>query len=154
MVSDPEGGILAGGFVNFDSTGHLSNQAIQIFFDAASGKLRSQTATESAGHAGVLGVGDELVHEFYARQTARAIIAFGPIVPKGVDPTTDAALLRKAIQFAIDNSTGVDKTLLGGAIDIAIMRKNRTIEWVSRKPWCSKQDQRPLQPHPRKPGKP
>jgi hypothetical protein len=57
-----------------------------------------------------------------------------------VDAEKDAALVRKAIQFAMDNAVGEDRRALGGDIDIAIIRNDRRIEWVSRKPWCSQQD--------------
>jgi hypothetical protein len=40
----------------------------------------------------------------------------------------------------MDNAVGEDKLALGGDIDIAVIRNDRTIEWVARKPWCSEQD--------------
>jgi hypothetical protein len=87
----------------------------------------------------------DLVQEFFDGKTPQAIAAFGPIGMIrliAVDPTTDSGLARKAIQFAIDNSSGKEKAALGGPIDVAIVRKNRTIEWVSRKKECYEQDQK------------
>ena len=93
------------------------------------------------------GVGKELISEFFKGNTVRAAIAFGPIGTLrriGEDPTIDASLAKKAIQFAIDYSTGPDHDEIGGPIDVAIVRKNLPIEWVSRKKECYEQDQKPI----------
>jgi hypothetical protein len=55
-------------------------------------------------------------------------------------------VVRKTIQFAMDYAVVEDKEALGGDIDIAIIRNNRTIEWAVRKPWCSNQDIKPTIP--------
>jgi hypothetical protein len=61
-----------------------------------------------------------------------------------VQSLRDASLVQKSILFAMDNSIGQDKKDLGGEIDIAIIRRDRTIEWIARKSSCSQQDLKPV----------
>ena len=82
---------------------------------------------------------DAEIEEFFAEKTRRAMRAFSSVETLhrvGVNSRVDAKLARKAIQFAIANATGKDKNTIGGPIDVAILRKNGTIEWVSRKRAC------------------
>jgi hypothetical protein len=92
---------------------------------------------------GVSGIATNLVREFTEGKTARAVAAFGPVGTVrliAVDPMLDVEFSKKAIQFAIDNSTGIEKAGLGGPIDVAILRKGQGIEWVGRKNLCYQMD--------------
>jgi hypothetical protein len=40
----------------------------------------------------------------------------------------------------VSGRVGEDKLALGRDIDIAVIRNDRTIEWVARKPWYSERD--------------
>ena len=138
----PGGGILTGGFINFDKNGILTIQGEEISYNAAMHGLTSTPFSQAPGHMGVTGVATDLVQEFIDGKTDRAISArksVDIVRPTGTDPSEDVRFIRAAIKFAIDNATGKDKSALGGEIDIAIIRNNRTIEWVARKPWCSQE---------------
>jgi hypothetical protein len=91
-------------------------------------------------------VGREQVSEFLADKTLRASKAHATLEPSttGVDPKRDSLLVKAAVQFVIDNVTGVDRTKVGGPIDVAIMRKSGGIEWISRKKECYKTDILPV----------
>jgi len=142
-----DGRIVTGGFVEFESDGSPSVQNQTIFYLDDTKQLRRHPdgAPPGPGQITISGVALGLVQEFFDGKTERAVEAFGPIGMVrliAVDPTTDSTLAKKAIQFAIDNSTGKEKEALGGPIDVAIIHKNRMIEWVSRKKECYEQDQK------------
>jgi hypothetical protein len=61
-------------------------------------------------------------------------------VPVASNSAEDVMLVRKAIQFAMAYGSEVDKKALGGDIDIAIIHKDHTIEWPSRKHKCYDED--------------
>jgi hypothetical protein len=91
-----------------------------------------------------IGISNTIAMELFNGTTKRGMDALGPVgttVTPGKDYKIDSDLVRKSIQFAIDNSTPEDKDALADPIDIAVVRKNRPIEWVSRKQECYKQDQ-------------
>jgi hypothetical protein len=138
------------GFINFDSGGSLSVHSVEIVYNALSHRLDVQSTSQGPGETGISGVALDLVTEFLLEKTDRAIRAFGPIgaprFPRGVDQKADVTLIQKAIKFAMDNATGDDKSDLGGDIDVAIIHKDRTIEWVARKPLCNQQDLKPTPP--------
>jgi hypothetical protein len=75
------------------------------------------------------------------KKTLRAINARAPGLFHGADSATYSDFVKKTIQFAVDDSTETDKVQLGQPIDIALLRKNQPIEWVSRKKECYEQDQ-------------
>jgi hypothetical protein len=139
----PHGNLATGGFINFDQNGNLSLHSVEISFDSVKRTLVGQPSTIAPGDIGVAGIAKDLIKEFFDRKSERAARAFGPTgVARliAVDPERDEELVRKAIQFAIENAVGNDKRALGGDIDIAVIRKDRTIKWINRKPWCSQQD--------------
>jgi|SRR5580700_7698105 hypothetical protein len=150
-ITEPDGGIITGGFINFTKVGTAPIQTQTIFYSASANSLsrRPRADPPQLGQIAVSGVATELVDEFFKGNTTRAQLAFGPIGTIrriGEDPTIDASLTRKAIQFAIDYSIGADHDAIGGPIDIAIIRKNLPIEWIARKKECYEQDQKPLPP--------
>jgi hypothetical protein len=141
------GGLVTGGFVSFDDHGSLSAQDRTIY--AADHKIFMRPDHQSivSGQVSTFGMVPQLVREFFDQKTKRAVDAVDPILKTRrllVDPSTDADAARNAIQFAIDNLSGEDRGKLGGPIDVAIIRKDRTIEWVSRKAECYKMDQNPV----------
>ncbi len=145
----PHGSLVVGGFINFDEKRDLSIHAGEISFDSVKGRLVDRRSSVAPGDIGVAGIAQDLVKEFFEGKNERAARAFGPAGTAGlvaVDAEKDAALVRKAIQFAMDNAVGEDRRALGGDIDIAIIRSDRRIEWVSRKPWCSQQDGKQMAP--------
>lgn len=140
-VSEARGGIITGGFVNFKEGRNPSIQTQEITFSARNHTLTRGLASEppALGQVMFSGVGKNLIEEFFAEKTRRAMRAFSSVETLhrvGVNSRVDAKLARKAIQFAIANATGKDKNTIGGPIDVAILRKNGTIEWVSRKRAC------------------
>jgi hypothetical protein len=94
------------------------------------------------GTGGADGIGAPLVAEFYRQATPRARAATAGIrfAPGGVDPNSDAELVGRAVQFAIDNATGTAKDMLGGPVDIAIVRA-AGIQWIKRKSECYRLDE-------------
>jgi hypothetical protein len=141
----PHGSIVVGGFINFDKSGTLSVHSMEISFNAVKRTLTVQPSSQAAGQIGISGVATDLVQEFFDGKTDRAVKAFGPVgVVRliAIDPTVDIKNVRNAIQFAMNNSVGQEKAALGGDIDIAVIRGDRTIQWISRKPWCSAEDQK------------
>jgi hypothetical protein len=142
LAYGPHGIIVVGGFINFDKTGQLFSQYVAISFTASTRTLSLQPAVQSPGQAGIAGVATDLVEEFFAGKTDRAARALGPYGGlMNIDANEDAKTIRKAITFAISNAPESEKTELGGPIDIAIIYRNRKIEWISRKDWCSREDE-------------
>jgi hypothetical protein len=147
-VSEPRGGIITGGFINFKAGGKPSIQTQEVTFSARNHTLTRRLASEppALGQVMFSGVGKHLIEEFFAGKTGRATRAFSSVETEhlvGVKSWVDARLARRAIQFAIANETGEDKNTIGGPIDVAILRKNGAIEWVSRKKACYALDEVP-----------
>jgi hypothetical protein len=150
-VADEDGGIITGGFINFTQTDVVPIQMQTVFYSASANTLsrRPEGDPPQLGQIVMSGVAKDLIREFFKGNTIRAAIAFGPIGTIrriGEDPTIDSSTAKKAIQFAIDNSTGPDHDAIGGPIDVAIVRNNKLVEWVTRKQECYEQDQKPIQP--------
>lgn len=147
-VSEAKGGIITGGFINFRESGHPSIQTQEITFSARNHTLTRGLASEppALGQVMFSGVGKNLIEEFFAAKTGRAMRAFSTVETEhlvGVKSWVDAKLARKAIQFAIANETGENRNTIGGPIDVAILRRNGAIEWVSRKKACYASDEVP-----------
>jgi len=143
VLSKPLGKIATGGFVTFDENGTPSVEAQDLFYDVRARRFR-QTPDFDPPHPGQLvssGRAKNLIIEFFARKSERAVHALDPTIFIGVDPEVDADVAKKSVQFAIDNSTGDEHAALHGPIDVVILRRNRTIEWVSRKPACYREDE-------------
>jgi len=137
---------VTGGFVNFMGDGIPSVQYQVLGYSRTEqGPFRRPgIETVNPGQVWAMGNGQELLTEFLDGKTKRAVEALGPndvLRFASADPAMGSNLARKAIEFAVDNTTGAEKSSLGGPIDIAILRKNGTIEWVSRKRECYKIDQ-------------
>lgn len=146
-TAETNGGIVTGGFIGFDNDGKASVQNQTIYYSTVDRTLSRRPTGQPPipGQVVASGIAKELAAEFFEGKTKRAIEAFGPIGTFrliGVDAGIDANLARKAIEFAIRSATGREQEALGGPIDIAVLRRNRTIEWVNRKPECFKMDQR------------
>jgi len=140
------GDLVTGAFITFDRSGKPSSETMEISYNTAKHSLTSQPSTQTPGQIGMTGVGLDLAKEFFAGRTERAVRAFGPVGvlrSTAIDSMEDVRNVQKAIKFAIDNSVGEEKAFLGGDIDVAIIRKDRTIEWVARKSMCSQQDLKP-----------
>lgn len=146
VVADPDGGLVTGGFISFGIRGTPDAYARAIHYSAAAHQFSNQPSSWSPGQVGIAGVGREQVSEFLANKTPRALKAHAVVEASitGVDPKRDSVLVRTAVQFVIDNVTGVDKTRVGGPIDVAIIRQSGGIEWVSRKKECYKMDNPPV----------
>jgi hypothetical protein len=145
-ANGPQGNLIGSGFINFGSNGTLSVHLISIDYDSATHALTAQHTSPHPGQVNISGVATDLVTEFFVGKTERAVESFGPIGMMrvvGGNATEDIRLVRKAIEFAEANATDQDKSSLGGEIDIAVIRNNGTIQWVSRKAWCSEQDLKP-----------
>jgi hypothetical protein len=146
-VADPDGGIVTGGFANFAKNGGLSVEGRTVVYSTESHMVEPKPF--NSGESGQIegyGLDQELVQEFFDGRTLRGVQAFGPIgAPRliAMDPGLDAEVAGKAIQFAIDNATGKDKKLLGGPIDVAILRKDAQVEWRQRKSECFQKDLAP-----------
>ena len=148
LARPPHGSLVIGGFINFNDKAILSLHSAEFSYDSEKHTLTGTPSSQNPGQIGAAGIATDLVKEFFDGRTERAVRAFGPIaIPRliAVDSRKDVDLVRKAIQFAMDNSVGDDKRALGGDIDIAIIRSDRTVEWVTRKSWCSEQDWKPSQ---------
>jgi hypothetical protein len=143
-AAQQNGRIISGGFVAFRSDGSpwIQNEAVTYIDDALTPTVGPDGTIPGYGGSMIIGVSVELVREFYDRKTLRAINARPPGPFPGADSTVYSDFIRRAIQFAIDNSTETDKVQLGGPIDIAVLRKNQPIEWISRKKECYEQDQK------------
>jgi hypothetical protein len=137
-----EGRLTLGGFVNFGDAAPI--EMSELFYNIAERKLYKKQ-TPFVRH-GMVGVGTELVEEFGTRSSFRASQAHKPSTSVGVDPHEDAETVRASIQFAIDNSVGVEHDKIGGPIDVAIVRPNQKVEWVSRKSRCYALDDPPGKP--------
>lgn len=138
--------IVTGGFINFDENGIPSVHYQKLGYVRDESNLIRRPRSESVlpGQVWAMGNGQELVTEFLEAKTKRAINALAPNDVSRLasdDPGISSNLVRKAIQFAVDYTTGQEKGTLGTPIDIAVLRKNRRIEWVSRKKECYKLDQ-------------
>jgi len=138
--------IVTGGFINFDGNGipSVHYQKLGYVRDESNVIMRPGSESVLPGQVFASGNGQELVTEFLEAKTKRALDALAPNDVSRLasdDPAVSSNLVRKAIQFAIDYTTGQEKGTLGAPIDIAVLRKNRVIEWVSRKKECYKLDQ-------------
>jgi hypothetical protein len=138
--------IVTGGFISFGRSGIPSAHYQKLGYSRDEHRLIRLPDSEAAlpGQVWAIGSGQELLTEFLDGKTKRAIEALDPKDASrlaSADPAMSSNLARKAIQFAMDNTTGAEKGSLGGPIDTAILRRNGTIEWVSRKRECYKIDQ-------------
>lgn len=137
------GNLVTGGFIHFDQEARLSIRTTSLAFTAADRTIRAKTSGTAPGHIGVAGLASELVREFFAGQTERAMRgadaarAGGQI---GVNSEQDARLIRAAMQFAINHASGAERSALGGDIDLAVISKTGGIRWLARKSRCSRED--------------
>ena len=137
-ASDGEiGKISAGGFAAFGADGILvvDDQSLFYSFADRTFSVRPEFAPPGPGQGGGSGLGLGLLDEFFKMQSARAMLARG-WDSVSLDPTVDSRVAANAIRFVEDYLEGPEKSQLGGPIDVALLRKNQTIEWVSRKDEC------------------
>jgi len=135
------GKIGTGGFVAFDTNGTpvVDSQSLYYSFANKTFSVRPEFASPSPGQFAGSGLGLDLVTEYLMMQSPRAMFARGSD-SIGRDPAVDSRVAAGAIRFAEDHFEGPEKSQLGGPIDVALLRKNQTIEWVSRKNGCYQYD--------------
>lgn len=134
ITEPPKRMLVTEGFIAADTSDVLSVQGAVLSYDDTQHKLLAQLYSYGSGAMVALGVATDLVNKFSAGKM------------RGFDSASDVNLAQQAIKFAMNNAVGKYKETLGGDIDIAILRSNRTIKWVARKPSCSKEDLKPAAP--------
>jgi len=140
----PDGALVSGGFINFDSSGNPAAFSQNLSFDAATRQLSRKPVSQSKGQIGVSGIHPELVIEFEKAETPRALKAYGTLKIHNVakDLSYDIEFVRRAVQFVIDNVSEKDKRFVHGPIDVVVLRRLGGIDWVARKPNCHTMDLR------------
>jgi hypothetical protein len=135
------GKIGTGGFAEFGADGvpEVDSQKLLYSFTNRSFDNQLEFAPAGPGQGGGSGVALGLVDEFFKMQTPRAMLARGSD-PVGIDSARDSRIAANAIHFAETYGTEQEKSQLGGPIDVAVLRKNETVEWVSRKDECYRYD--------------
>ena len=130
-----------GGFVAFDAHGipMVDAQNLYYSFLAKTFSEGPEFAPPGPGQVGASGVALDLVDEFFKIKSPRAALARGSDFV-GVDAAGDSRIAANAIQFAETYSTEPEKSRIGGPIDIAVLRKNATVEWPNRKDECYQYD--------------
>jgi hypothetical protein len=146
ILSDKNGGLVLGGFVNFKEDGNplIRTRVIQYFSTEPHVRSADDAPSPPFGHGTAAGDATGLVVEFFDAKSRRAIQAAGVadvVRHMGIDAQTDAKIARQAIQFAVHYGTEEDQRKIGGEIDVAILRKPGKVEWVKRKSNCYRQDQ-------------
>jgi hypothetical protein len=141
-LTDPNGEIVSGGFINFDSNGNPNSFEQSLLFNAVTRQLSRRPMSQSKGQIGILGLHPELVVEFEKAETPRALKAYGTLKIHNVtkDLDYDIVFVRKAVQFVIDNVNDKEKEGVHGPIDVVVLRRSGGIRWVTRKPNCYSQD--------------
>ena len=135
----PDGGLVTGGFINFDADGKPAAFAQALYFNPVTRRLYMQP--ENQFQIGGTGLHPELVEEFAKAETGRALKAYGNLKPHNVgrNLSYDKEFVAKAVQFVIDNVSGEDKLLVHGPVDVVVVRRAR-INWGARKRNCYSQD--------------
>jgi hypothetical protein len=138
-VTGPDGGLVTGGFINFDEHRNPVVFVEELFFNPVT--QQPFLVSTSPVQIGIASIQPGLVVEFVKAETPRAIKAYGRLTPHnaGNDLAYDKEFVRKAVQFVIDNVTGKDKLLLHGPIDVDVVRRGGIV-WGPRKPNCYAQD--------------
>lgn len=141
-VADPDGGLVLGGFINFDSNRNPASFLQTLYFDAGTRQLSRQPTSQAKGQIGVAGVEPELIREFEKAETPRALKAYGTLKIHDVtkDLSYDIQFVQKAIQFVIDNVNAKDRQSVHGPIEVVVVRRLGGIDWVTRKHSCYAMD--------------
>jgi hypothetical protein len=123
-VTGPDGGLVTGGFINFDEHRNPVVFVEELFFNPVT--QQPFLVSTSPVQIGIASIQPGLVVEFVKAETPRAIKAYGRLTPHnaGNDLAYDKEFVRKAVQFVIDNVTGKDKLLLHGPIDVDVVRRD------------------------------
>jgi hypothetical protein len=127
-------GIIAeGGFVGPGSDSPLTFRTFGIYYSMADDAIFTKPPPYrlQPGGAFFWGAGQGQAKTYLSSHTLSA----------GHDPAFDEDLAKRMVQFAIDNSTGQDHELLGGDIDVALLRSGQKIQWIARKKDCYALDQ-------------
>jgi hypothetical protein len=135
------GKIGTGSFVAFGTNGIpvVDGQSLDYSFRDRTFRVRPEFTSPRPGQFAGSGLGLDLVTEFLMMKSQRAISARG-LDAIGRDPMIDSRIAAGAIRFAEDHFDGPEKSQLGGPIDVALLRKNQAVEWVSRKDECYQYD--------------
>jgi hypothetical protein len=141
-VADPDGGLVLGGFINFDSNRNPASFLQTLYFDAGTRKLFGKPRSQAKGQIGLAGVEPELIREFEKAETPRALKAYGTLKIHNVtkDLSYDIQFVQKAIQFVIDNVNAKDRQSVHGPIEVVVIRRLGGIDWVTRKHSCYAMD--------------
>jgi len=141
-LTDPNGGIVTGGFINFDSNENPGSFEQIVSFNAVTRQLSRHPMSQAKGQFGIVGLHPELVVEFEEAKTSRALRAYGTLKIHNVtkDLDYDIVFVQKAVQFVIDNVSDKEKEGVHGPIDVVVLRRSGGIRWVTRKPNCYSQD--------------
>ena len=102
----PDGSLVSGGFINFDSNENPASFSQKVSFDAGTRQLLGQPVNQSNGQMGISSIHPELVIEFDQAETPRALKAYGSLKLHNVgkDLSYDIEYVRKAVQFVIDET--------------------------------------------------
>jgi hypothetical protein len=140
LMMQPDGGLVTGGFINFDLNKNPAVFAQSLHFDSVTRQPLINTTSQL--QIGIAGIQRELVQEFIKAETPRALKAYETLkshnVGKGLP--YDREFVRQAVQFVIDNVTGKEKFLVHGPIDVVVIRRFGGIDWIHRKDECYKED--------------
>ena len=149
-ITDPDGGLVTGGFINFDSQKRPVIFSQQVFFISSSRQLSRKPWVVEQGKIGVSGVGTDLVKEFEKAETVRARNAYGTLGLHKVttDLAYDIQFAPKAVQFVIDNVEGKDKEFVHGPIDVVVLQRFVGVGWIRRKQNCYAMDVNPAKKKP------
>lgn len=132
MAYSDTGKIADEGFIGPGSDRPLTVKTSGIYYSMADDKIVIKPPDPSSpGNVSFFGAGQELAKKYLSTHS----MSFG------LDATVDGDFAKRMVQFAIDNSTGQDHDLLGGLIDVALLRSGQTIQWIDRKKGCDALDQ-------------
>ena len=135
------GKIATGGFAAFSADGVAVVDAQSLFYSFADRTFseRPEFAPPGPGQMRASGLALGLIDEFFRIGSPRAALARGSD-SVGITPAVDSRVVVNGIQFAEEYSTELERSQLGGPIDVAVLRTDRTVEWVSRKDECYQDD--------------
>jgi hypothetical protein len=142
-VTDSDGGVVTGGFINFDQHRNPVVFTQDLDFNLTTGQLSAlPEKSPTLGGVAIYGIQQELAQEFINAETPRAIKAYGTLKVHnyGQDLSYDIVFVQKAVQFVIDNASGKYKELVHGPIDVVVLQRFGGIRWVTRKPICYSED--------------
>lgn len=133
--------IVTGGFVALDADGLAIIDAQNLYYSFADGRftVSPEFSSPGPGQVAASGLGLDLVREFTDILSTRASMA-RRLDFFGVNAKEDSRVAADAIRFVEEYAAPATRNQIGGPIDIAILRKGGTTEWVARKSECYRDD--------------